>query len=170
MLLFCSYILNFDFLVYFFRSVTKNYFENLVRALENGLSDVDANGASFSKATSSKNAAGSSKGRAGRGKGALRTNRTSDDTHWSCEHCTSVNVKSATTCQICNQRRWKCGFSVRNTCYGAWPLHQRLRLGSSHYMLAPICEDNEGNDIKLHKNYPPCTQLNLLFIFCYRLL
>lgn len=86
-------------------SVTKNYFENLVRALENGLSDVDANGASFSKATSSKNAAGSSKGRAGRGKGALRTNRTSDDTHWSCEHCTSVNVKSATTCQICNQRR-----------------------------------------------------------------
>ena len=49
--------------------MTRNYFENLVRALENGLSDVGSNGAAFSKATSSKNAAGSSKGRSGRGKG-----------------------------------------------------------------------------------------------------
>ncbi|KAI5390687.1 probable E3 ubiquitin-protein ligase ARI7 [Lathyrus oleraceus] len=86
-------------------SVTKNYFENLVRALENGLADVDGNGATFSRATSSKNAAGSSKGRAGRGKAALRTSRTSDDSHWSCDHCSSMNIKSATTCQICNQRR-----------------------------------------------------------------
>ncbi|CAI9762847.1 unnamed protein product [Fraxinus pennsylvanica] len=45
-------------------SVTRNYFENLVRALENGLSDVDSQGAS-SKATSS--IAGSSKGKGGRG-------------------------------------------------------------------------------------------------------
>ncbi|KAK4254869.1 hypothetical protein QN277_007948 [Acacia crassicarpa] len=64
-------------------SVTKNYFENLVRALENGLSDVDSNGATSSKATSSKNAAGSSsKGRGGRGKGSTRTggsNKMTDD-------------------------------------------------------------------------------------------
>ena len=66
-----------------FGSVTKNYFENLVRALENGLSDVDGNGATSSKAaTSSKNTAGSSKGRGGRGKGSTRSsnaNRTMDD-------------------------------------------------------------------------------------------
>ncbi|CAJ2679045.1 unnamed protein product [Trifolium pratense] len=82
-------------------SVTKNYFENLVRALENGLSDVDGNGAVFSKATSSKNAAGSSKGRAAR----MRISRTADDSPWSCEHCTSMNARSLSTCQICNQRR-----------------------------------------------------------------
>ncbi|TKY67445.1 E3 ubiquitin-protein ligase ARI7 [Spatholobus suberectus] len=89
-------------------SVTRNYFENLVRALENGLSDVDSNGAAFSKATSSKNAAGSSKVRAGRVKGTLRTStssRMNDDNHWSCEHCTYANVKSATTCQMCYQPR-----------------------------------------------------------------
>lgn len=43
-------------------SVTKNYFENLVRALENGLEDVDSQGALGNIATSSKNAAASSKG------------------------------------------------------------------------------------------------------------
>lgn len=48
-------------------SVTKNYFENLVRALENGLADVDSHGA-CSKTTSSKNA-GVGKGKGGRGKG-----------------------------------------------------------------------------------------------------
>ncbi|RYR42572.1 hypothetical protein Ahy_A08g039031 isoform C [Arachis hypogaea] len=90
-------------------SVTRNYFENLVRALENGLSDVDSNGAASSKATSSKNAAGSSKGRGRRGKGTLRasmaSSRMTDDNHWSCEQCTYGNAKSATTCQICNQQR-----------------------------------------------------------------
>ncbi|KAL5169272.1 putative E3 ubiquitin-protein ligase ARI7 [Glycine soja] len=89
-------------------SVTRNYFENLVRALENGLSDVGSNGAAFSKATSSKNAAGSSKGRAGRGKGTFRTSLSSklnDDSHWYCEHCTYANVKSASTCQMCYQQR-----------------------------------------------------------------
>ncbi|KAG7013889.1 putative E3 ubiquitin-protein ligase ARI7, partial [Cucurbita argyrosperma subsp. argyrosperma] len=53
-------------------SVTRNYFENLVRALENGLSDVNSHGAS-SGTTSSKNTAGSSKGgRSVRGKGISR--------------------------------------------------------------------------------------------------
>ncbi|XP_061950101.1 probable E3 ubiquitin-protein ligase ARI7 [Populus nigra] len=48
-------------------SVTKNYFENLVRALENGLADIDSQGA-CSKTTSSKNAS-VSKGKGGKGKG-----------------------------------------------------------------------------------------------------
>uniref|UniRef100_A0A6N2MTG9 RBR-type E3 ubiquitin transferase n=2 Tax=Salix TaxID=40685 RepID=A0A6N2MTG9_SALVM len=48
-------------------SVTKNYFENLVRALENGLADVDSH-AACSKTSSSKNAS-VSKGKGGKGKG-----------------------------------------------------------------------------------------------------
>ncbi|KAM0986225.1 hypothetical protein ACFX13_013678 [Malus domestica] len=47
--------------------VTKNYFENLVRALENGLCDVDSQEA-CSGSTSSKNG-GSSKAKGGKGKG-----------------------------------------------------------------------------------------------------
>lgn len=93
-----------------YNSVTRNYFENLVRALENGLSDVDSNGA-CSK-TSTKNVGGSSKGRGGRGKGTTRaggSSKSGDDTlYWSCEQCTYANVKSATRCEMCNQqRRWK---------------------------------------------------------------
>lgn len=88
-------------------SVTKNFFENLVRALENGLCDVDSNGAATSKATSSKNAAGSSKGKSGRGKGTKATvsSRLTDDNEWSCEQCTYANVGSATACAMCNQER-----------------------------------------------------------------
>ncbi|XP_065618625.1 probable E3 ubiquitin-protein ligase ARI8 isoform X2 [Quercus suber] len=91
-------------------SVTRNYFENLVRALENGLSDVDSHGA-CSRTTSSKSlGGGSSKGRGGRGKGTASKSSSSsrnidDSSHWSCEHCTFANVKSATICQICQQRR-----------------------------------------------------------------
>ncbi|XP_075634753.1 putative E3 ubiquitin-protein ligase ARI8 [Castanea sativa] len=91
-------------------SVTRNYFENLVRALENGLSDVDSHGA-CSRTTSSKSlGGGSSKGRGGRGKGTTSKSSSSsrnidDSSHWSCEHCTFANVKSATICQMCHQRR-----------------------------------------------------------------
>ncbi|KAK4338998.1 hypothetical protein RND71_040460 [Anisodus tanguticus] len=42
-------------------SVTKNYFENLVRALQNGLEDVDSKGAVGNIPTSSKNVVVSSK-------------------------------------------------------------------------------------------------------------
>ncbi|KAF3512037.1 hypothetical protein F2Q69_00001447 [Brassica cretica] len=53
-------------------SVTKNYFENLVKALENGLADVDSHAACSSKSTSSKSIGCSSKTR-GKGKGGSRT-------------------------------------------------------------------------------------------------
>lgn len=54
-------------------SVTRNYFENLVRALENGLADVDSQGA-CSKAPSSKNVTSTSKGKGGgRGKNSTKT-------------------------------------------------------------------------------------------------
>ncbi|KAM1160809.1 hypothetical protein ACFX19_034365 [Malus domestica] len=90
-------------------SVTRNYFENLVRALENGLSDVDSHGA-CSRTVSSKSLGGSSKGRGGRGKAATSrsssSSRNIDDLgHWSCEHCTFANVRPASVCQMCQQRR-----------------------------------------------------------------
>ncbi|KAK2975017.1 hypothetical protein RJ640_001227 [Escallonia rubra] len=90
-------------------SVTRNYFENLVRALENGLSDVDAHGASSRPATSKALGGGSSKGRNSRGKGTAARSSSSrnidDSGHWSCEFCTFANAKTATVCQMCQQRR-----------------------------------------------------------------
>ncbi|KAK4433070.1 putative E3 ubiquitin-protein ligase ARI8 [Sesamum alatum] len=89
-------------------SVTKNYFENLVRALENGLSDVDSH--ACGKAGSSKNlGGGSGKGRGGKGKGTTprsSSSRNIDDSgHWSCEYCTYANLRTATVCEMCQQRR-----------------------------------------------------------------
>ncbi|CAN6485489.1 unnamed protein product [Victoria cruziana] len=87
-------------------SVTRNYFENLVKALENGLADVDSQGTS-SRSASFKGA--SSKGRSGRGRAATSRSvygKGLDDTdHWSCEHCTFANQNSINICQICNHRR-----------------------------------------------------------------
>ncbi|KAK6136234.1 hypothetical protein DH2020_030023 [Rehmannia glutinosa] len=90
-------------------SVTKNYFENLVRALENGLSDVDSD-AVCRQAGSSKNVgSGSGKGRGGKGKGPTSRSNSSrnidDSTHWSCEYCTYANVRSPTVCEMCQQHR-----------------------------------------------------------------
>ncbi|GAB2229164.1 hypothetical protein Droror1_Dr00023300 [Drosera rotundifolia] len=91
-------------------SVTRNYFENLVRALENGLSDVNSLGA-CSRSTSSKgNGGGSSKGKVGKGKSSSSKSsgagKNGDDfPHWSCDHCTYANPKSASVCQMCHQRR-----------------------------------------------------------------
>lgn len=89
-------------------SVTRNYFENLVRALENGLSDVDAHGAT-SKTSTSKHAAGTSKSKSGKGKGPTKggggSSRADDLTGWSCEQCTYMNTKNATSCQMCHTAR-----------------------------------------------------------------
>ncbi|XP_076914800.1 putative E3 ubiquitin-protein ligase ARI8 [Bidens hawaiensis] len=88
-------------------SVTRNYFENLVGALENGLSDVDAHAAS-SKTSTSKNAAGTSKSKGAKGKGSSKvgtTSRTDDSTGWACDQCTYMNPKTATSCQICGNGR-----------------------------------------------------------------
>ncbi|KAH8501286.1 hypothetical protein H0E87_016196 [Populus deltoides] len=91
-------------------SVTRNYFENLVRALENGLSDVDSHGACSRMASSKSLGGGSSRARAGRGKGS--TSRSSGPSknidepgHWSCEYCTFANIKPAAICAMCQQRR-----------------------------------------------------------------
>ncbi|XP_002983678.2 probable E3 ubiquitin-protein ligase ARI8 isoform X1 [Selaginella moellendorffii] len=99
-------------------SVTKTYFENLVRALENGLSDVE--NSRSGKGASSK-ASGSSKGKSGKirilggggggGAGSRNGNGGSSrgggggDDHWSCDNCTFVNVNGATACSVCNRVR-----------------------------------------------------------------
>ncbi|KAL3581729.1 hypothetical protein D5086_016061 [Populus alba] len=90
--------------------LTRNYFENLVRALENGLSDVDSHGACSRMASSKSLGGGSSRARAGRGKGS--TSRSSGPSrnidepgHWSCEYCTFANIKPATICAMCQHRR-----------------------------------------------------------------
>eukprot|EP00262_Sarcandra_glabra_P015769 TRINITY_DN494_c0_g1_i1.p1 TRINITY_DN494_c0_g1~~TRINITY_DN494_c0_g1_i1.p1 ORF type:complete len:634 (+),score=74.38 TRINITY_DN494_c0_g1_i1:223-1902(+) len=88
-------------------SVTRNYFENLVQALENGLSDVDTQGA-CSRTASSKSLGTKGRG-GGRTKAATSKSGPShslDDTdHWSCERCTYANISSATTCHICHHHR-----------------------------------------------------------------
>ncbi|OWM72296.1 hypothetical protein CDL15_Pgr018181 [Punica granatum] len=93
-------------------SVTRNYFENLVRALENGLSDVSSRSA-CSRSGSSRSLRG--KGSSSRGErskvtfAALRSigrsSSINDSGHWSCRHCTFANNNSVTVCQICRQRQ-----------------------------------------------------------------
>ncbi|KAJ1271674.1 hypothetical protein BS78_06G144200 [Paspalum vaginatum] len=91
-------------------SVTRNYFENLVRALETGLNDV---GPSTSHGTCSKSATSKSLG----GKSKSSKNRASntstksggpsrgmDDSNiWTCDQCTFANPKSARACQACDR-------------------------------------------------------------------
>lgn len=88
--------------------VTRSYFENLVRALESGLSDVDSQAAS-SASMSSKNAG--AKGKGGKGKGSTsRAGRSGarnldDLNHWHCDRCTFANPDSQTSCQMCHTQR-----------------------------------------------------------------
>jgi len=70
-------------------STTRNYFENLVRALENGLSDVNNSQAASSRTSTSKASGGRTGETAGR---------------WSCSHCTFSNVCSTTHCAICHRK------------------------------------------------------------------
>ncbi|GLT87921.1 hypothetical protein SLE2022_059720 [Rubroshorea leprosula] len=91
-------------------SVTGNYFENLVRALENGLSDVDSHGNCSRTGSSKSVGGGTTKGRGGKGKGLSSrsggcSRNIDDSSHWSCEFCTFANIRLATVCQMCQQRR-----------------------------------------------------------------
>ncbi|PIA51201.1 hypothetical protein AQUCO_01100203v1 [Aquilegia coerulea] len=74
-------------------TVTRNYFVNLVRALENGLADVDSVGACNELGNSKASVAMIKKKRKWQQRGS-----------WPCGHCTYFNEESPTICQICNQR------------------------------------------------------------------
>lgn len=92
-------------------SVTRNYFENLVRALETGLKDVGSgnNQATCSKTTSSKTLGKVKSGKmkaAGASSRSGGPSRSSDESNmWSCEHCTYANPRSTSICQMCEQHR-----------------------------------------------------------------
>lgn len=71
--------------------VTRNYFENLVQALESGLEDVGPNWqTNSSKSSTSKNTS--------------NKNNSLDD-YWSCDRCTFVNPSSSPACEMCERRR-----------------------------------------------------------------
>uniref|UniRef100_A0ACD6ADC5 Uncharacterized protein n=2 Tax=Avena sativa TaxID=4498 RepID=A0ACD6ADC5_AVESA len=84
-------------------SVTRNYFENLVQALEAGLEDITATGeaATTSNATTSKKAG--TKVKAAK-KQQSRTSDHSDDA-WPCERCTFLNPPSVDACTACDKSR-----------------------------------------------------------------
>ncbi|PKA55797.1 putative E3 ubiquitin-protein ligase ARI8 [Apostasia shenzhenica] len=87
-------------------SVTRNYFENLVKALEHGLEDVGPNRQpTCTKTSSSTNTADkvkkAVKSRAS-GNGSRSAPATSSwDSHWMCEQCTFANPNSASACEMC---------------------------------------------------------------------
>ncbi|KAL0919131.1 hypothetical protein M5K25_011206 [Dendrobium thyrsiflorum] len=84
-------------------SVTRNYFQNLVQALESGLEDVGPNrqtnssNSSSSKNISSKNSPGNSP------RSSTITNNL--DNYWYCERCTYANPSSNHACEMCEHRR-----------------------------------------------------------------
>jgi len=92
-------------------SVTRNYFENLVRALETGLNDV---GPSTSHGTCSRSATSKSlggKSKSGKNRASSTSsksggsNRGLDDSNiWICDQCTFANPKSARACQACDRQ------------------------------------------------------------------
>ncbi|KAH7571288.1 hypothetical protein ACOSP7_013702 [Xanthoceras sorbifolium] len=89
-------------------SVTRNYFENLVRALENGLSDVDTLVPCNRSGSSKSLGGGSSRGRRSKGSTSRSSgpNKAIDDPgHWSCDQCTYANANSAATCAMCQHPR-----------------------------------------------------------------
>ncbi|XP_038986793.1 probable E3 ubiquitin-protein ligase ARI8 [Phoenix dactylifera] len=93
-------------------SVTRNYFENLVRALETGLKDVGSSNsqATCSKTSSSKCLGGKSKsGKIKAGGTSSRSggpSRSLDESNlWACDHCTYANPRSTNTCQMCEHHR-----------------------------------------------------------------
>lgn len=95
-----------------FNSVTRNYFENLVRALESGLNDVGAHSGqgACSKAVSSKNLGGKSKSGknkapVGASKSGSSTRGMDDGNIWACDQCTFANPRSARSCQVCDHQQ-----------------------------------------------------------------
>ncbi|KAK4748737.1 hypothetical protein SAY87_015323 [Trapa incisa] len=91
-------------------SVTRNYFKNLVRALENGLSDVSSSAAcSKSRSLKSSRSKNCSRGKGSRvtlsAKSIAKSNSINDSGHWSCQDCSFANVNSTDVCEICNRPR-----------------------------------------------------------------
>lgn len=89
-------------------SVTRNYFENLVRALETGLNDVGPSTSQSTagiKSTTSKNLGGKSKTSKNKASKSGSSSRGVDDSNiWTCDQCTFVNPRSVKACQACDHQ------------------------------------------------------------------
>eukprot|EP00245_Coleochaete_scutata_P005603 TRINITY_DN19268_c0_g1_i1.p1 TRINITY_DN19268_c0_g1~~TRINITY_DN19268_c0_g1_i1.p1 ORF type:complete len:588 (-),score=91.66 TRINITY_DN19268_c0_g1_i1:664-2427(-) len=93
-------------------SVTRTYFENLVKALENNLADVKEDGSSkgshksknFFEGSSSRPPKGKGKGKSGSAS-ASRRPATDEAAHWSCEACTFANQMNVNACAMCGGAR-----------------------------------------------------------------
>uniref|UniRef100_A0A2P2NHI9 RBR-type E3 ubiquitin transferase n=1 Tax=Rhizophora mucronata TaxID=61149 RepID=A0A2P2NHI9_RHIMU len=91
-------------------TVTKNYFDNLVTALENGLSDVTSDvGSSSKRQKTAKYCSIKAALFAARQVRTAALNVIQVQEPWSCEFCTYTNPASATTCQVCFRGSWSCG-------------------------------------------------------------
>ncbi|KAI5070805.1 hypothetical protein GOP47_0015148 [Adiantum capillus-veneris] len=77
-------------------AVTRTYFKNLVKALENGLTDVE----SSAPEASSKAKKRRKKGKSSRGDYSSRL--MDEDGNWYCWHCTFANTGTSTTCSMCH--------------------------------------------------------------------
>ncbi|XP_072989894.1 probable E3 ubiquitin-protein ligase ARI8 [Typha latifolia] len=87
-------------------SVTRNYFENLVQALESGLEDVNSanHQAACSQSSGSKNLG--ARGKSGKSKAAksgVPAQGLND--FWSCDRCTYANATSSNRCQMCGHHQ-----------------------------------------------------------------
>jgi len=78
--------------------VTRSYFENLVRALENGLSEVKSQAPK--KPKGQKRKAEGSTSTSGQSNVAVTVDL-DDIGYWSCDRCTYLNSESALSCQMC---------------------------------------------------------------------
>ncbi|KAH7365643.1 hypothetical protein KP509_18G039300 [Ceratopteris richardii] len=82
-------------------SVTKNYFQRLVDAFENGLAEVkDSTAVNTTVQASVKGKCSRSKASSSRSNNASRV--VDDEGHWYCRHCTFANTGCSTTCSMCH--------------------------------------------------------------------
>ena len=100
------------FFLLLFNSVTRNYFENLVRALESGLNDVGplsgqatSSKAVSSKSLGSKSKSGKNKAPGNASKSGSSTRGMDDGNVWACDQCTFANPRSARACQVCDHQQ-----------------------------------------------------------------
>ncbi|GAQ91019.1 hypothetical protein KFL_007140020 [Klebsormidium nitens] len=85
-------------------TVTRGYFDSLVRDLETGLKSVD--GKAAAEAGTSKSSRSKSKG--GKGKGGSsrpKSNMLDEVAYWPCERCTYANPNASIACQMCASPR-----------------------------------------------------------------
>ncbi|XP_062183789.1 probable E3 ubiquitin-protein ligase ARI8 [Phragmites australis] len=92
-------------------SVTRNYFENLVRALETGLNDVGpstshgtCNKSKTSKSLGGKSKSGKNRASSTSSKSGGSSRGVDDSNIWTCDQCTYANPRSARACQACDHQ------------------------------------------------------------------